>query len=129
LRQIKHLRSGAAFRVWLFRVARNRAVSHLRGELARRACPMELAADIPEEESYSFAAEDAAAVHQAMQLLSVEHREVLTLRFMQDMSYEDMAQVIECTVGTVRSRLHYAKRQLLRAMQDRATARHNQEAL
>jgi RNA polymerase sigma-70 factor, ECF subfamily len=122
LQQIRRLRSGAAFRVWLYRVARNRAVSHLRLEVARRACPMDLAADIPQEEDCSFVAEDAAAVHQAMQLLSVEHRDVLTLRFMEGMSYLDMAQVIDCTVGTIRSRLHYAKKQLERAMHDSATA-------
>ncbi len=37
---------------------------------------------------------------------------LLTLRFLEGMGYEDMARVIGCPVGTVRSRLHYAKRAL-----------------
>jgi RNA polymerase sigma-70 factor (ECF subfamily) len=119
LRQVKQIRSGAAFRIWLYRVARNRAMSHLRREVLRRACPIEAAAEIAEEEvDFSFPAEAATAVHQAMQHLSVEHREVLTLRFMENMSYEDMAAVTECTLGTVRSRLHYAKRQIERVMRN-----------
>ena len=41
------------------------------------------------------------------------HREVLVLRFMEDLSYEQIAEAIGCNLGTVRSRLHHAKRALL----------------
>jgi RNA polymerase sigma-70 factor (ECF subfamily) len=41
---------------------------------------------------------------------------VLVLRFIEDMSYEKMAAVIGCPIGTVRSRIHYAKVQLRREM-------------
>jgi len=44
----------------------------------------------------------------------MEQREVLVLRFVEQMSYEQIAQVIARPVGTVRSRIHYAK-QALRA--------------
>ena len=57
-------------------------------------------------------AEDAAIVKAAMDELSPEHREVLLLRFMEEMSYEDIALVAGCQLGTVRSRIHNAKRAL-----------------
>jgi len=42
---------------------------------------------------------------------------VLLLRFIEEMSYEDIAGVTGCQLGTVRSRLHYAKRALRRVME------------
>ena len=71
----------------------------------------ELAQAAPAAET-EFSAEDAQAVHAAMDQLSPEHREVLLLRFMEDMSYEEIAQVAECNVGTVKSRVFNAKRAL-----------------
>jgi RNA polymerase sigma-70 factor (ECF subfamily) len=120
LRQLKGIRSGAALRVWLYRVARNLAVSHLRSAIVRKASPLEDAIEVPEEDEFTLPAEDAVAIHQALGTLRVEHREVLTLRFMEDMSYEEMAAVIDCSVGTVRSRLHYAKKQLLQVLQEKS---------
>ena len=40
------------------------------------------------------------------------HREVLLLRYQDDLSYEEIAAVVGCSVGTVKSRLHHAKRRL-----------------
>ncbi len=54
---------------------------------------------------------------QCLEGLSAEHREVVVLRFMEDMSYEKIAHATNCRVGTVRSRLHYAKRVLKEEME------------
>ena len=62
------------------------------------------------------AAEDAARIHAALEWLAPEHREVLVLRFLEDMSYEDVARVTGCALGTVKSRLYHAKRALRRAL-------------
>jgi RNA polymerase sigma-70 factor (ECF subfamily) len=51
-------------------------------------------------------------VHAALQNLSIDHRRVLTLRFLEDMSVEEIAEVVGGPVGTVKSRLHYAKKSL-----------------
>jgi RNA polymerase sigma-70 factor (ECF subfamily) len=59
---------------------------------------------------------DSARVHVALNQLAPEHCEVLLLRFMNDMSYEDIASVTGCPVGTVRSRIHYAKSALRRVL-------------
>jgi len=40
------------------------------------------------------------------------------LRFLEDMTYEDIAEVTGCPVGTVRSRIHYARQALRREMED-----------
>jgi RNA polymerase sigma-70 factor, ECF subfamily len=58
----------------------------------------------------AFAAEEARAVHRALDELPPAQREVLVLRYVEGMSYEEIARVVACEVGTVRSRLHYAKR-------------------
>jgi RNA polymerase sigma-70 factor (ECF subfamily) len=64
-----------------------------------------------------FSAEDAQRIHVALGRLAPEQREVLLLRFMEGMSYEEMARVTGCQLGTVRSRLYYAKRALRRLLE------------
>jgi RNA polymerase sigma-70 factor (ECF subfamily) len=52
---------------------------------------------------------NAELVHRTLESLSYEHREVLTLRFLEQMELSDIAEVVGCATGTVKSRLHYAK--------------------
>ncbi len=66
-------------------------------------------ADAPAREEPDFAPEDAADIDRCLSALSAEHREVLLLRFLEDMPYDQIARTIGCEVGTVRSRLHYAR--------------------
>lgn len=111
-RGIARLSEPAAFAAWLYRIARNRAFRVLR---KRREPPRSLdGIDLPakEDEEMHWSAEDAEYVHAALDSLAPEHREVLLLRFIEEMSYEDIARVTDCPIGTVRSRLHYAKRAL-----------------
>lgn len=70
-----------------------------------------------ESEEYDFSAEDAERVHAALGRLVPAHREVLLLRFFEGMNYEDIARVTGCRLGTVRSRIHYAKRALRGVME------------
>jgi RNA polymerase sigma-70 factor, ECF subfamily len=51
-------------------------------------------------------------VHRALDELEPAHREVLVLFFLEDLSLEDIADVVGRPVGTVKSRLHYARRSL-----------------
>jgi RNA polymerase sigma-70 factor (ECF subfamily) len=116
-RGVARLADPGAFAAWLYRIARHRAL----GELRKRRQPLsslegiDLAAEEPEEDDFS--AEDAQRVHAALGQLPLEHREVLLLRFFEGMSYEDIAAVTGCQLGTVRSRIHYAKRALRRVME------------
>jgi RNA polymerase sigma-70 factor (ECF subfamily) len=106
------LKEPAALPAWLYRLARARAAREAR---QRRPAwrPLD-EADLcgPAAGPDDFSAEDAARIHAGLDRLAPEHREVLVLRFLEEMDYEDMARVIGCPLGTVRSRLHYAKRAL-----------------
>ncbi len=66
--------------------------------------------DVASEEI--FTAEDAAAVHRALDELQPVHREVLVLFFIEEFSIAEIAKATGCPEGTVKSRLHYAKRTL-----------------
>lgn len=115
-RKLPELRDLGAFKVWLYRVARNAALTRMRrrrdwAELAQE--PQTMAEN---SEHTVVLAEDIARLHAALDRLSAGHREALTLRFLEEMSYEDIACVVGCSVGTVRSRLHYARQSLEREL-------------
>ena len=63
-------------------------------------------------EEPSFDEEDATAIRDALSRLGVKHREVLVLHFLKDLSILEIANVVGCSEGTVKSRIHYAKRQM-----------------
>jgi RNA polymerase sigma-70 factor (ECF subfamily) len=118
-RGVARLADPGAFAAWLYGIARHRALAELR---KRRQPPASLeGVDLAEEgPDDDFSAEDAERVHAALGLLGPEHREVLLLRFIEDMTYEDIARVTGCQLGTVRSRIHYAKRALRRVLEEAA---------
>ncbi len=111
LRHLPRLSDPQALRAWLYRIARDRAFRRLRkaGREPQSLDEHQLANGQPEPE---FTPEEAAQIHAALDRLPAHQREVLVLRFLEDMSYEDIARVIGCPLGTLRSRLHYAKRAL-----------------
>lgn len=115
-RKLPQLRIAEAFSVWLYRVARSHALAELRDRHEWLPLAEEQAATNPPQTAPEFSPQDAPRMHACLGQLRPEHREVLVLRFMEDMSYEKMAAVIGCPVGTVRSRIHYAKVQLRREM-------------
>jgi RNA polymerase sigma-70 factor, ECF subfamily len=97
-----------AFLPWLYRIAHNRAFRVLRRR-QEAVVSMEDRDVGYEAHEVEFSVDDAEAVHAALDELSPEHREALLLRFMEQMSYEDIARVMGCAVGTVRSRIHNGK--------------------
>ena len=118
-RSLPRLSDAGAVTAWLYRIARDRAFRTVRQQRNHR--PL-VEADIPTvgDDGEEFSAADAEAIHLALDTLPPEHREVLVLRFLEEMSYEDIARVAGCELGTVRSRLHYAKRGLRRALEARS---------
>ena len=115
-RSVPQLADPSAFSAWVYRIAHNRAMREL-----RKSRPLH----IPLEGNELFEEADdnaihlevnVARVHAALNQLAPEHCEVLLLRFMNEMSYEHIASVTGCPVGTVRSRIHYAKSALRRAL-------------
>jgi RNA polymerase sigma-70 factor (ECF subfamily) len=105
-----------AFPAWIYRLARDRAFREVRRR--RSWLPLEKLDPIDEAAGADeFSTEDAAQIHQALEALLPEHREVLVLRFLESMTYEQIAGIVGCPLGTVRSRLHHAKRALRRIIE------------
>jgi RNA polymerase sigma-70 factor (ECF subfamily) len=100
----------AAFPAWVYRVAHDRAARVLRRPPPPE--PLPAAEFAGPDAARDFSPDDAAQIHAALNQLPPDHREILVLRFLEEMSYEDIARVVGSPVGTVRSRLHYAKRAL-----------------
>jgi RNA polymerase sigma-70 factor (ECF subfamily) len=110
-RTINRLRDPHAFAAWLYRIARDKAY---RSRRRTRSSVVEVNDERAEriavhEDDDVFTDEDAEQVRAGLARLPAEQREVLVLRFVQGMSYEQIAAVVGRPVGTVRSRIHYAK--------------------
>jgi RNA polymerase sigma-70 factor (ECF subfamily) len=111
-RRIAELENPAGFRTWLYRVTRHRAIDALRRERRRPDLLAESPDDLDTRVSGDDSPLDRDAFEPLLERLSESHREVLVLRFWEDMSYGDIALVVGCSVGTIRSRLHHAKAQV-----------------
>ena len=110
-RSVGKLRDTAAFASWLYRIARDRAYRVLRRKgLATR--PIDDVEPPAAQADAEFDADERRLVMASLDRLPHEQREVLLLRFVEQMDYEQIARAVGCELGTVRSRLHYAKRAL-----------------
>ncbi|GIW82358.1 MAG: RNA polymerase sigma factor [Gemmatales bacterium] len=109
--RLDQLRSAAAFRVWVYQIAHDKVVSWIRRQRREREVYEELQDSAekatPDDGEAEF--DNAELVHRALPALSQEHREVMVLRFLEDMSLEEIAEALRCRPGTVKSRLHYAR--------------------
>lgn len=111
IRNTSKLREPRKLVMWLYKTARHKAMDKLRERYDNRTVPMECE-DIPAAEECSETFEDAQQVHKALGEISVHHREVLTLFFMEDLLIDEIAEVLDTPVGTVKSRLHFARKAL-----------------
>ncbi len=112
-------RRNAAFYTWLYRIAFNLAIGFRRKKKNNVSMDQmkAVAGSEPEEptegpDGQLEADERAAQVRRAINMLSEEHRRVLVLREMEGCCYEEIAEILDLAVGTVRSRLHRARLQL-----------------
>lgn len=112
-RSLANLRDARALPAFIYRTARNYALSHMRHQEAdlRLYATMDAPPDNTNPEP-SFTVEDAIAVHAGLDKLTLPHRETLTLFFLQDLSIEEISSVLGIPLGTVKSRLHHAKKAL-----------------
>ena len=121
----------SSFYTWLYRIVMNLAIDHLRKH--RRVKPVEL-----DETRIENEGDDAllprilggnpvralvdkqirARIDQALDELSDNHRAVLVMRELEGLSYEDMAQAMSCSKGTIMSRLFHARRNMQKRLLD-----------
>jgi RNA polymerase sigma-70 factor, ECF subfamily len=111
-RAIHRLDEPRRIRPWLYRLARGIVVDRIRRDVSQSQAERARAVTPAFAVEESFAAEDAAEIHRALDALDAKHREVLILHFLEEIPLADIATVIGCPVGTVKSRLYYAKRVL-----------------
>ncbi len=120
-------RGQSAFYSWLFRIAMNAAISLKRKErrtpasidAAREQVGIEPADRHPQNRpDYSIeVSERQQMVRNALAELSDEYRMVLVLKEMEDLKYDEIAQIVGCPIGTVRSRIHRARLELREKLQ------------
>jgi len=119
-RALDKFRGDSAFYTWLYRIASNAAKNHLVAKGRRPGADttiedaeaFEQAGLISESttpEAVVMSEELAQVVMEAMDALPEELRAALTLRELEGLSYDDIAAVLECPVGTVRSRIFRAR--------------------
>jgi RNA polymerase sigma-70 factor, ECF subfamily len=99
-------------RRWLLRVARNLAIDHMRARRARPAEVSEAAGWDTVTTDHSDAVIDRVHVQRALRSLSPDHRAVLTEVYLHGRTAQEAAAVLGIPVGTVKSRIFYALRQL-----------------
>ncbi len=124
-RRLRELQSPNAFRVWLYRIAHNRSVTHIRRNIVDSNARELITLDARDSQLWNDLdlLENVELVHYALNKLSIVHREVMTLRFLEEMEINDIAHVMQCSEGTAKSRLHYARiamRQIIIEERDRA---------
>jgi RNA polymerase sigma-70 factor (ECF subfamily) len=115
---IGRLREPHSLGPWLYQIARHAALSQ--GEVNanyRRLLHNYAAAPPADEDVGPEEFNNAERVHRGLLQLSLPHREVLTLFFLEAFSIEAIAQIVEVPPGTVKSRLYYAKKALRAALE------------
>jgi RNA polymerase sigma-70 factor, ECF subfamily len=120
-RALPRFRGDSAFYTWMYRIAVNTAKNHL---AAQRRRPMDVELDLQDPEQYDLHArlretdtpegvtlgrELKEIVERAIAALPEDLRTAIILRELEGMSYEEIAQTMECPVGTVRSRIFRAR--------------------
>lgn len=122
---LKSFKGGSSFYTWVYRIAVNKTINFLKQRKNRTHMSLndldfnaendpDLVALTSEKTPRREAnlTELQEKLNEAMQQLSEQHRLVVTLHDVQGLSHEEIAAIMECNIGTVRSRLFYARQQL-----------------
>jgi RNA polymerase sigma-70 factor (ECF subfamily) len=122
---LKSFKGGSSLYTWLYRIAVNKTINFLKQRRHRTHMSLD-DLDINAEHDPDIVAlvsdktprreaglaELQQKLNEAMQQLSESHRLVVTLHDVQGLPHEEIAKIMDCNVGTVRSRLFYARQQL-----------------
>ena len=122
VRHIGSLREEAKFGGWLFGIAHQKCAQFWRTQKRGGAMQEEMVESAPELEDgpdeLLIRREQEAAFMRLIAELPPPQRSVVLLHFVEDFSLEHIAEITETPLGTVKSRLHYAKRALRKILED-----------
>lgn len=104
-----------AFSPWLCRIAVNEALDRIRGQHVTQALDDAVVDGHVGPVDLAIREQDDAALQHALMQLPADYRAIIVLKHLQGCSYEELAQVLECSLKTVKSRL-FTARQALRTV-------------
>jgi RNA polymerase sigma-70 factor (ECF subfamily) len=124
----------SSFYTWLYRIVVNRAIDHQRRTRRQRTVGLDDVGPMAEdggrgestlkEERFGDPYQHAQSreigdrVAEAIAELTPDHKAVILLREVEGLSYEEISRVMQCSKGTVMSRLHYARKKLQKKLRD-----------
>ena len=125
-RSLSKFKKKSTFFTWLYRIGVNMTLTHLKKKRARKFFSFDqiLSGEISNKEIASLSSKETSSVkktllnelheklNEALSKLSDKHRTIVVLFEIDGLSHKEIASIMKCTEGTVRSRLHYAKLQL-----------------
>lgn len=128
---LERFKGESSFYTWLYRIVVNRAIDFQRRErrhptvaLEDRSGSGEGYDEILNEERQTDPYQEAEAhevgdrVTEAINELTPDHKAVILLREVEGLSYDEISRVMQCSKGTVMSRLHYARKKLQKRLKD-----------
>jgi len=131
-RNIRSFRGGSSLKTWIYRIAVNEAYNHRRWYSRHQRQEVPIA---PEEGAQAYAdsladpgrtpfdqaldQETRALVEQALEKLNPKFRAAVVLRDIEDLSYEEIAAVLEISLGTVKSRILRGRESLRKVLEGR----------
>jgi RNA polymerase sigma-70 factor (ECF subfamily) len=113
LRTIRRLENPEQVRSWLYSLVRGLAIDRIRKRDSIQRLEQEYAEqNVEVDDEPTFDDEDAVAVHRAIDQLQPRLKEMVLLHLLEDLPIAEVAAIVGCPEGTVKSRLHYGKRAL-----------------
>jgi len=126
--RLEHYDERYSFSAWIFKIATNLCIDHLRKakriaysldqEIDSRegSYRREVAGKEPDPSARTLAGEQMAMLNEAVAELPEHYRSILLLRHQEDLSYEEIARVLDLPIGTVKIRIHRARQQIKRRL-------------
>ena len=109
----------SSLKTWIFSIAKNKSIDRNRkhARLKYSDEPIEIKDDALNAAELVNLSQKASTVRQAVAQLKPDHRRVIHLSFFEDLTYKEIAEIENCPVGTVKTRILYAKRSLQHILQ------------
>lgn len=130
-RNLETFKGESSFYTWIYRIAMNLAIDHQRRGGKRPLVEFDEGIGVKEDAVGDGSAnlgidpfksmrsrELGRKIFEAIDSLTPDHRAVILLREIDGLSYEEISDVLECSLGTVMSRLHYARKKLQSRLQE-----------